>query len=112
MDKRIGGIRVIDFEIIDVSKTISDIRLIVGGAAIFADVATNHHIQRLGRAVRRPLVRNRLRVLVVSYVIPAKENMAGEDSPCASIIARAPALPHLVREQAPAIIRAMCATDE
>lgn len=86
--------------------------MIEGGPAIFAVVAINHHIHMLGNRVRRPLVKNRLRVEVVSYVIPARENMEGEDKPWASIIAKAPLQPQSEREVEPATTRAIWATDE
>lgn len=102
----------VDFEIMEVRSIISDIRLIVGGAAILAAVAMNHHIQVFGSSVNSPLVKNSLRVLVVSYVTPARENMAGEDSPCANIMVSAPHQPHWDIDEIPAIIRAMCAIEE
>ena len=83
-----------------------------GGPAMFATVAINHQVHILGRIVRNPLVRNRLRVLVDSLVIPARENRAGEDSPWASIIAKAPFHPQEESEVTPAIARPMWATDE
>ena len=91
---------------------ISARRLIDGGPAIFATVAINHHIDMFGRTVRNPFVRNRLRVLVVSWLMPARENRAGEDSPCASIMAKAPFHPQGDMEVIPAIARPMWATDE
>lgn len=53
----------------------------------------NHQKVNLGVKVRRPLQRNRLRVLVDSYVAPARENKAGEERPWAKIIIKAPAHP-------------------
>lgn len=50
----------------EVNRRISAKRLIEGGPAIFAVVAINHHIHMLGRRVSSPLVKNRLRVEVVS----------------------------------------------
>lgn len=41
-------------------------RLIDGGAAMFAAANRNHHIVIVGAMVIKPLIRNRLRVLVVS----------------------------------------------
>lgn len=50
----------------EVSRRISARRLIEGGPAILAVVAINHHMQVLGRRESSPLVRNSLRVVVVS----------------------------------------------
>lgn len=71
------------------------------------NAAINHHIDIFGRIVRNPLVRNRLRVLVVSWFMPARENKAGEESPWASIMASAPFHPHVDSEVVPAIISPM-----
>jgi len=45
---------------------ISPARFIVGGAAIFATVNINHHIDIMGEIDIKPLVKNILRVLVFS----------------------------------------------
>lgn len=74
---------------------------------MLAAEAINHQTQKLGRRVRKPFLKKSLRVFVDSYIIPAKENMAGEDNPCASIIVKAPAQPHEVIEKIPAIIKLM-----
>lgn len=86
--------------------------MIDGGLAIFAIDATNHHKHVLGRRVKNPLVRNSLRVLVVSCLIPARENIAGEDRPWANIIVKAPLQPHVEREAIPAMASPMWATEE
>lgn len=95
-----------------VRSRISARRLMEGGPAIFAIEAINHHIQVLGRRVRNPLVRKRLRVLVDSWFIPARENMAGDERPWASIIARVPCQPQMVMEAIPATAKPMWATEE
>lgn len=99
-------------ERMDERRRISARRLIEGGPAIFTKVARNHHIDMFGRIVRNPLVKNSLRVFVVSWFIPARENRVGEDSPWASIIANVPFQPHDDREHVPAIASPMWATDE
>ena len=101
-----------DFERMDVRRRISARRLIDGGPAMFVTVAMNHHRHIEGRRVRKPLVTNILRVLVVSALTPARENRAGEESPWASIIARAPFHPQEDIDVIPAIANPMCATDE
>lgn len=60
------GIRNIDLDSAAVINVISLNRLIEGGAAIFAAVNINHHIVIIGLMVIRPLVRNILRVWVIS----------------------------------------------
>lgn len=55
-----------DDDIIDEISMISLIRLIEGGAAMFAAVNRNHHIVSVGRIARIPFVRYRLRVCVIS----------------------------------------------
>jgi len=96
----------------EVRSRISARRLMEGGPAMFVIAAMNHHIHMFGRIVRNPLVRNRLRVFVVSWFIPAKENRAGEERPWASIIASVPFHPHVDSEVIPAMVSPMCATDE
>jgi hypothetical protein len=60
------GINIIDFTKVAVINVISLSRLIDGGAAIFAAVNINHHIDIIGLIVINPLVKNILRVLVIS----------------------------------------------
>lgn len=60
-----GAVRV-ETERIAVIDRISPRRLMEGGAAMLAAENRNHHMVIEGRRVRRPLVRNILRVLVVS----------------------------------------------
>lgn len=79
---------------------------------MFVSVARNHQKEFAGRSDRRPLVRNKLRVLVVSYLMPAREKRVGEERPWASIIARVPFQPQVLREAVPATIKPMWATEE
>ena len=60
------GTKYRDFDRVAVINVISLRRLIDGGAAIFAAVKRNHHIVITGLIVIRPLVRNMLRVWVIS----------------------------------------------
>lgn len=55
-----------DFAREQVIKIISLSKLIEGGAAIFAAVNRNHHRVIIGLIVINPLVRNILRVCVIS----------------------------------------------
>lgn len=95
-----------------VKRKISPIRFMVGGAAMFAIENRNHHNVMVGRAVRSPLVRNILRVLVWAYVMFAKRNRADEHSPCLNIRIRAPYHPHKKVEARPAVIMPMWPIDE
>lgn len=52
-----------------------------GGAAMLAAQITNHQKAMFGLSEIRPLVRKRLRVVVVSYVIFARANREGEIRP-------------------------------
>lgn len=45
----------------DVRRRISLIRLIEGGAAMFAEIRINHHRDMAGKMFKSPLVRNSLR---------------------------------------------------
>ena len=60
---------------------ISLMRLRVGGAAMLAADSTNHQNVIAGKKARSPLVRNSLRVWVVSYVMLARANSADEQRP-------------------------------
>lgn len=95
-----------------VISIISLIRLIEGGPAIFIVVKINHIIDIEGTRLSMPLVRNILRVWVVSYVILAIENIAEETRPWAIIIAIAPAQPQRVFVIVPEIRIAICPTEE
>lgn len=72
--------------IIDIIKKISLIRLILGGAAIFAQQNINHHNESIGITVRNPFVSMILRVCVILYLIFAIQNSADDLSPWAIII--------------------------
>jgi len=61
-----SGANIIDFVNVVVISVISLNKLIDGGAAIFAAVNRNHHIVIIGLITIRPLVRNILRVCVIS----------------------------------------------
>ncbi len=56
----------VDLERIEVISMISLSKLIDGGAAILAAVKRNHHMVMIGATVISPLVRNILRVWVIS----------------------------------------------
>jgi hypothetical protein len=61
-----SGIKYIDLANVAVIKVISLSKLIDGGAAILAAVNINHHIVIIGLITISPLVRNILRVWVIS----------------------------------------------
>lgn len=67
-------------------KKISLIRLILGGAAIFAQQNINHHNESIGITVKNPFVSIILRVWVILYLIFAIQNSADELNPWAIII--------------------------
>ena len=56
----------VDLDKTEVSRIISLIRLIDGGAAIFQAVNRNHHMVKVGQIVISPLVKYILRVCVIS----------------------------------------------
>jgi len=64
-----------------VISIISLIKLIDGGAAMLAAANINHHIVIIGLRVMSPLVRNILRVWVISYDKLAKINSAEDLNP-------------------------------
>ena len=101
-----------DFVSVEVIKVISLRRLIDGGAAMFAAVNRNHHIVIIGLIVIRPLVRNILRVWVISYERFAMINRAEDLSPCATIIINLPVIPQEELDSIPVNIRPMWPTDE
>lgn len=101
----IGIIVHIDCLTVLVINRISLIKLILGGAAMFALHDKNHHIDDSGRIDISPLVRAILRLCLDSYVMYAIKNRSDDLSPCAIIIAIAPFIPSLVLERSPAIIR-------
>lgn len=83
----------VDLDRIDEINIISLNKLIDGGAAIFAAVNKNHHIDIIGLRHNKPLVRNNLRVWVTSYDKFAKINNADDLRPWAIIMIRAPIIP-------------------
>lgn len=97
--------------IVVISK-ISLNKLIDGGAAIFAAVKINHHRVKVGPTHIKPLVKNILRVFVISYDRFAKINNAEDLKPWATIIAKDPDIPHKELESSPASINPMWPTEE
>jgi len=106
------GMNHIDLARVAVIKVISLRRLIDGGAAILAAVNINHHIVIIGLITINPLVRNILRVWVISYDRFAIINNAEDLRPWANIIIRLPVIPHEVLDNMPVNIRPMWPTDE
>lgn len=76
-----GTIIDIEWLMIDIIKKISLIKLILGGAAMFAQQNINHHIDSIGMVVKNPLVSIILRVSVMLYLIFAIQNRADDLSP-------------------------------
>lgn len=72
----------------------------------------NHHIEKAGVKLRIPLVKNKLRVEVCSYVMLAIENKQDEHNPWAIIIIKAPCQPHELQIITPRTTRAMWPIDE
>lgn len=106
------GISVIDAAIEAVNNIISDRRLMVGGAAMFAADTRNHIKVIMGKVLIIPLFRAILRVEDVSYVMFARQNIAEEDSPWAIIIVRAALHPQEVFLIIPRISNPIWPTDE
>lgn len=105
---RLNG-RIIDMEclIIDIIKKISLIKLILGGAAMFAQQNMNHHIDSIGIVVKNPFVNIILRVSVILYLMFAIQNSAEDLSPWAIIIDRLACNPSFEFVNIPATIRPM-----
>ncbi len=97
---------------IDVIRKISLIKLILGGAAMFAQQNRNHHSDSIGITVRNPFVSIILRVSVIPYLIFAIQNNADELSPWAIIIDRLACSPSFEFVSIPATISPICPTDE
>jgi len=76
-----GIIIYIDCLIIAVINKISLIKLILGGAAIFAQQNINHQKAIIGIIVNIPFVSTILRVIVIEYLIFAMQNKADDLSP-------------------------------
>lgn len=98
--------------IIDIIKKISLIKLILGGAAIFAQQNRNHHSDNIGKTVKNPFVSIILRVWVKLYLIFAIQKSADDLSPWAIIIDRLACNPNLEFVSIPATISPICPTDE
>lgn len=79
-----------------VSNTISLTKLIEGGAAILAAIRRNHMMDIAGVRFMSPLVKNILRVLVVSYIILTAANSPEEERPWEIIIKSDPWKAHRV----------------
>jgi len=81
-----GKITTLEYLMEAVIRNTSLIKLILGGAAIFAQQNINHQNEIIGITDNNPFVSVSLRVIVILYVIFAIQNMAEDLSPCASII--------------------------
>ena len=97
---------------IDIIKKISLIKLILGGAAMFAQQNKNHHNDNIGRTVRNPFVNMILRVWVRLYLMFAIQKSADDLNPWAIIIDSLACSPSLEFVSIPATISPMCPTDE
>ena len=87
-----------------VISIISLIKLMEGGAAMLAAVKINHIIVIIGKMFNIPLVKNRLRVCVISYVMLAAANRPDDVNPCAIIIMRLPCHAQVEFLMIPAVI--------
>lgn len=101
-----------DEERIEVKSRISDARLIVGGAAIFAAENKNQIAVINGKNASIPLVKNKLRVCVVSYIELASANRAEDERPWATIIIIEPSQPQIELVIKPAVNKPICPTEE
>jgi hypothetical protein len=97
---------------IAVIRKISLIRLILGGAAIFAQQNINHQKAIVGIIVNIPFVRTILRVIVIPYLIFAMQNNAEDLSPWAIIIARLACIPNFEFDSIPVTMRPIWPTEE
>lgn len=78
----LNGIKIhIECLIIDIIRKISLIKLILGGAAIFAQQNMNHQSDNIGITVKNPLVNIILRVCVMLYLMFAIQNSADDLNP-------------------------------
>lgn len=75
------GAKTKDLEIIAEKIIISPIKLTNGGAAILQIQKINHHRVILGNTLDIPETKKSLREWVISYVTPARANMADEQMP-------------------------------
>lgn len=102
-------IKVVMFDEISI---ISAMRLIEGGAAIFAADIINQASAKEGNIIIVPLLSIRLREEECSYSMFAPANNADLRRPWANIIDSAPHIPQDVLVIMPAKTRAMCPTEE
>lgn len=93
-------------------RKISLIKLILGGAAMFAQQNMNHQNEIIGIIDRSPFVSVSLRVIVMLYVVFAMQNIAEELSPWASIIDILACMPSFDPVIIAANINPMWPTDE
>lgn len=107
-----GIIMYIDCLMIAAIKKISLIKLILGGAAIFAQQNMNHQNAIVGMTVSIPFVSTILRVIVIEYLIFAIQNSADDLSPWAIIIASLACIPSFEFDSIPATINPIWPTDE
>ena len=94
------------------SRIISEVKFKVGGAAILAALNKKKNRAKIGNSARMPLVRNSLRVDVVSYRQLASANSAEEQNPWAIIIIMAPSHPQICIVIIPAVSSPICPTEE
>lgn len=107
-----GIITISEYLIVAIIKKISLIRLILGGAAIFAQQNINHQNDIMGIIDRSPFVSVSLRVMVILYVVFAMQNIADELNPWANIIDILACIPSLDPVIIAANINPMWPTDE
>lgn len=93
-------------------KKISLIKLILGGAAMFAQENMNHQNDNVGIIVSIPLVSITLRVDVILQLIFAIQNSADDLNPWAIIIDSLATIPSFELVNIPATINPICPTDE
>lgn len=74
----------------------SPVKFMLGGVAMFIRLVISHQIVIIGKILWNPRVRVRIRVLVRSYAVLARQNNADDVNPWAIIRAMAPDRLHLV----------------
>jgi len=87
-------------------------RLNVKGPPKLATINKNQKIDKEGIKLRPPLLRTKDREWDRSYIRFARANIPDEHTPCAIMIIIPPASPHIPNLNTPAIIKAMCTTEE
>jgi len=95
----------------EVIKATSLRRLMEGGQPILAAINKNQGIANAGAIDRIPLVKNSLRVWVISYRVLAAANKPDDDRPWETIISKAPWNAQALVLIIPAAIRPIWATD-